>query len=129
MLENTGYKKKLCFIVVCDASYNCDDKSVSGEIIMLGNKETTDASPIYWKSGVIRKVCMSPKAAETRGVMKIVDDAMNFAEQLKILMNARIGVKIYTDSRPLLETMGSTTQVAKKALRQLVAYLKQCFDH
>ena len=35
-------------------------------------------------------------------------------------------MKIYTDSRPLLETLGSTSQVAEKALRQSVAYLKQC---
>ena len=35
-------------------------------------------------------------------------------------------MKIYIDSRPLLETLDSTNQVAEKALRKLVAYLKQC---
>ena len=64
--------------------------------------------------------------AETRGVMKIGYDATNDAEQLKMLLNARIGVKIYTDSLP--ETFGSTSQVAEKTLRQLVAYLKQCLE-
>ena len=48
--------------------------------------------------------------------MKTVDDAMNVAEQLRMLLNAMIGVKIYMDSRPLLETLGSMSKVVK-ALR------------
>ena len=51
---------------MCDASYKNDDRSVAGKIIMLANKKTMDVSPIYWKSGVIKRVYMSPKAAETR---------------------------------------------------------------
>ena len=66
---------------MCDASYHQEERSVGGEIIMLGNKDTQDASPIYWKSGVIQKVCMSPKAAETRSLVKIVDDSMSLAKQ------------------------------------------------
>ena len=27
------------------------------------------AEPVYWRSGVIRKVCVSPKAAETRALV------------------------------------------------------------
>ena len=42
---------------VSDASYHHDDRSVAGEMIMLGNKRTGRAVPIYWISGVIRKVC------------------------------------------------------------------------
>ena len=72
---------------VCDASYHCDDKSVAGEIVMLGNKKTTDVSPIYWKLVVIRKVCMSPKAAETRALIRLVDDGMSMARQVSQLMN------------------------------------------
>ena len=48
---------------VYDASYHCDDNSVGRELIMLENKKTDAASPIYWKSGVIRKVCTLPKDA------------------------------------------------------------------
>ena len=60
--------------------------------------------------------------------MLVVDDAKNAADQLKDLLNAEIKVKVFTDSGPLLETLGSTSQVAEKALRQSVAYLKQCLD-
>ena len=47
-------------IRVCNASHHHDDNSVGGEMIMLVNKKTEDASPIYWQSGVIRKVWTSP---------------------------------------------------------------------
>ena len=43
-------------------------------------------------------------------------------------MNAEIDVRIFTNSRPLLETLGSTSQVAEKELRQSVAYVKQCLE-
>ena len=57
--------------------------------------------------------------------MLVVDDAVNVANQLKDLLNADIKVKIFTDSRPLLETLGSTSQVAEKGLRKSIAYLKE----
>ena len=44
---------------------------------MVSNKRIQYVNPIYRKSGVIRKVCMSPKAAETRAMVKIADDAIN----------------------------------------------------
>lgn len=69
-----GKKEDLCVVGVCDASYHYDNRWVAGEIIMLGNKNDERAAPIYWKSRVIRKVCTSPKAAETRALMRLIDD-------------------------------------------------------
>ena len=43
MFRRIGDKKDLFIIVVCDAAYYCDDKSVAGKIFMLENKKTTDA--------------------------------------------------------------------------------------
>ena len=80
---------------------------------------------MYWKSGVIRKICSSPKAAETRGVMKLVDDCINMANQTRILLRDSIKLKVFTDSWPLLESIGSSNQVAEKALRLSVAFLKK----
>ena len=62
-------------------------------------------APIYWKSGVVNRDCTSPKAAETRGVMLVVDDAKNVVDQLKVLMNADIKVRVFTDLWLLLETL------------------------
>ena len=77
--RKVGVKNDLCVIGIGDALYHNDDNSVSGEIILLGNKRTVTVSPMYWKSGIIRKVCTSPKAAETRSLLKLVDDCTNMA--------------------------------------------------
>ena len=125
VFKRIGDKKELCIIGVCDASYHCDDKSVAGEIVMLGNKETTDALLIYWKLGVIRKVCMSPKAADTRALIRLVDDGMSMARQLLQLIDIDVKARIFIDSRPLLESIGSSGQIEEKQSRQPVTYLKQ----
>ena len=74
---------------------------------MLVNEKTMDMSQIYWKSGVIKRVCMSPKAAETIALMKLVDDRTNKARQVSQLLSLSVGTRIFTDSRPLVESIGS----------------------
>jgi hypothetical protein len=128
MFKKVGDKKDLCILGVGDASYNTDNNSVGGEIIMLGNKKTMDVSPMYWKSGVIRRVCTFPKAAETRSLVKLVDDSVCMLRELSRLMNSRIETRIFTDSRPLLESIGSSGQIEEKNLRQSVALLKQLLE-
>merc|ERR1712105_328857 len=118
-------KEDRCLIGVTDASYNQTDNAVSGIIIMIGNRKTKAVSPISWKSGVIRKVCLSPKAAETRSMVKIVDDSICLARQISALLNVDLKVKEFTDSRPLLESLGSSGQIEEKMLRQSIASLKQ----
>ena len=70
----------------------------------------------------------SPKATKTRGVMKMVDDGVNMTKQLSVLMNEKVRLKIFTDSRPLLESIGSLNQEAEKALRQSITFLKQSLE-
>ena len=65
-----------------DTSYHHNDNSVSGEMIMLGNKKIEAVSPFFWKSGIIRKMCISPKAAETRSLMRLVDDSTSMARKV-----------------------------------------------
>ena len=78
--------------------------------MILGIRENNKVFPIYWESGVMRKVCTSPKAAETRGVMELVDDGVNTFNQLKILINDVVNFRVFTDLRLLLETTGSSSQ-------------------
>ena len=94
-------------------------------MLMLGNSNNGKVAPLYWRSGVIRKVCVSPKAAETRALLRLMDDAVHMAKQLSQLLNEGIKTRLYTYSRPLLESLGSSGQIEEKALRQTVAYLKQ----
>ena len=56
---------------------------MAGEIVMPGNKKTTDASPIYWKSGVIRKVCLSPKAAEMKALIRPLLESIENSRQIE----------------------------------------------
>ena len=53
----------MCVIDVSDESCHQEDSSVAGEMVMIGNKENKKVLPIYWKRGVIKKVCTLPKAA------------------------------------------------------------------
>ena len=94
-------------------------------MILLGNKQTVAASLIYWKSGVIRKVCLSPKAAETRALTRLVDDSLCLARQLSEMLNTKMETRLFSDSRPMLESLSSSGQIEEKALRQSVASLKQ----
>ena len=50
---------------------------------------------------------------------------MHIAKQLSQLLNADIKTILYTDLRPLLESIGISGQIEEKALRQSVSYLKQ----
>ena len=60
--------------------------------------------------------------------MKLVDDSLNITKQLSLLMKKKIPLKIFTDSRPLLESIGSSSQIEEKVLRQSIAYLKQTLE-
>ena len=53
---------------------------------MLGSKSKKKVSPMYWKSGV------------------------------SILMNDDTTLRVFSDSRPLLESVGSTNQIGEKAM-------------
>ena len=125
LFTRIGEKDELCVIGVSDASYHYDDRSVAGEIIMLGSKKTENAAPLYWRSGVIRKVCISPKAAETRSLLRLMNGCIHMAKQLSQLLNARIRTRLFTVLRPLLESLGSSGHTDEKVLRQSVSYLRQ----
>merc|ERR1712074_160484 len=50
-------KEDLNLLSATYASYFITENAVAGEVIMLGHKKTKAVSPIYWKSGIVRKVC------------------------------------------------------------------------
>ena len=88
----------------------------------------TRASPIYWKSKQIDRVCHSSKDAETLSMTLMVDDATFAARQLELLLygdyQKRIPVKLFTDSESTLESITSSKQVVNKSLRMMVRELK-----
>ena len=58
----------------------------------------------------------------------MMDDGSNMSRQLSILMGEKVPLKVFTDSRPLLESIRSSNQIAEKSLRQSIAYLKQSLE-
>ena len=68
--------------------------SVAEKMILLGSKTTKMATPMYGKSGGIRNECLSPKAVETRGVVKIVDDMI----KMSVLLKDKVSLGVFTDS-------------------------------
>ena len=124
-----GTKEDLKIYGLGDASYKCDSKSVGGNLILLGNRKSHKAAPIYWKTKTIKQVCHSAKDAETRNLMKLVDDSVYLAKGIEQLMfgnkGGKIPVKLFTDSRPTLESIASTKQVKRKLLRNTVSDLKE----
>ena len=84
--EYLGNKEDIVIIGLSDASYKQDNKAIGGVILFLANSSFTKASPIYWKSKQIDRVCHSSKDAETLNLIKMVDDAVLTSRQLELLL-------------------------------------------
>ena len=133
--KHVGRKEDLKVYGVGDASYRCDGKSIGGTIVLLGNKNTDDAVPLMWKSKTIKQVCHAAKDAETRNLVKLVDDSKYAADQIKILLFGdqkelcSIPVKLFTDSKTTLDSIASTKQIVTKLLRNSIQEFKdRLFD-
>ena len=132
VFTKVGNKEDLVIFGIGDASYRPADKSIGGNLILLGSKSTYNAVPIFWKSKTIRKVCHSSKAAETRNLYKLADDAVFFATQLGQLLFGKaikdsmaLSVGLFTDSKTLLDSISSTKQVEERLLRNTITDLKE----
>ena len=113
-----------------DASYKTmDDKvrSVEGRVIFLTNGER--ASPLLWKSKKIARVCDSTKTAETLAMDKTCDDAIYLSRMIREIYTGQkslkgIPVEMFTDSKPLFESLNSTKQVDRKTVRHVICMMK-----
>merc|ERR1712105_388164 len=101
--------------------------SIGGNIVLLGNKNNNIVAPLFWKAKTIPQVCHSAKDAETRNIVKLVDDSVYMAMCLSQLhnMDTHLGVKLFTDSIPTLESIASTKQVERKLMRNCISSLKE----
>ena len=126
--KRVGDIDDLMLLGVTDASHINDGLSTGGTVIMMGNKKDKTVVPISWKSKTIKRVCHSAKAAETRSMVAILDDTQFFAGQMEQLLFGKTGkklpIKLFTDSKPLLESISSTHQVEEKMLRNSITDMK-----
>ena len=67
--------------------------------------------------------------SETRNLVICKDDTLFFSGQISQLMygdsSKRLPIKIFTDSVPLLESIGSTKQIEEKMLRNSITDFKE----
>ena len=80
--------------------------------------------PIFWKLKNIQKVCHSSKEAETKNILKLVDESLyqaKMVEQVLFGNNRKVRVDLYTDSQALIDSIVSSRQVDGKMLRPIIA--------
>jgi hypothetical protein len=128
LFTKVGSKEDLMVFSMSDASFKMDDQSISGILVLLGNRKNDRAVPVFWKSKMIIKVCHLVKAAEMWSMIKVVDNIQFFTIQLEQLLfrsyQKRIPIKLYTDSKPLLEAVRSIHQVEENLLRTSILDMK-----
>ena len=123
-----GKKEDLVVTGVGDASYKVDEKVIGGNIVMLRDRKSERVVPLFWKSKSIQKVCHSSKEAETKNLVKLVDESMyqaSIVEQVLFGGKKKVEVEIVTDSKPLLDSIASTKQVETKMMRPVITDMKE----
>ena len=88
-------KEDLVLLGLTDASHTSEGNSISGTIVMLGNKKDDSVVPISWRSKTIKKICHSAKAAETRSMVAILDDSQFYAGQMEQLLYGNMKKSAY----------------------------------
>jgi len=92
-----------------DASFKTDEKVVGGVVLLFINQDFIRASPIYWNTKQIERVCHSYKDVEALNRSKLVDDAVFAVRQLETLLfgkyTKKIPIHLFTDLEGTLESL------------------------
>ena len=132
--RSLGKVEDLTVIGFSDASFKTDEKSTGGQMVLLGNRNTDQVTPILWRSKIIRKACRSSKDAELLSLGAVCDQAIHLGKQLEeILFNKKNGNRfkpvIFCDNAPTLESIVSSKLVERRYLRPDVDILKQFLEN
>ena len=100
-----------------DSSFanNDDLSSQLGYICFLGD-ETERVIPIVFKSYKSRRVTRSPMAGEVIAFSDMFDVAGTMSEEVGFLMNRRIPVQLFTDSKSLLDVISKGSRTSEKRM-------------
>ena len=123
-----GDKDDMMVAGIGDASYKVDEKAIGGNIVLMKNKKNEKVLPLFWKSKSIQQVCHSAKDVETKNMIKLMDESLFQASLIKQMLfgdRTEVVVEIYTDSKPLLDSVASSKQVECKMMRPVIADMKE----
>ena len=73
-------------------------------------------------------MCHSSKEAETRNLVKLLDETLyqaNIVEQVLYNKKRKLEIKLFTDNKPLLDSIASSKQVENKMMREVIADMKE----
>ena len=118
-----------------DASYRAGEKAIGGQFVFLGDDGANHVMSLYGKSKLIRKVCKSPKDAETINMGILADVSRYTANQVEQLLSGsisktdekdtKVDIKLFSDSLGTLESIASSHQVDRRMMRSDISDLKQ----
>ena len=111
----------------CDASFaNLKDGGSQGGVIIFITDQHNNASPIYWTSRKMRRVCRSTISAETMALLEATETSFWLASIINELLDSPIkSTEIHIDNLSLFEAANSTTAVEEKRLRVDLASLRE----
>ena len=108
---------------------NLQTKSMMGYFACLANS-CSKISPLNWKSKVIDKVAPDIKTAETLALEQALDDCIHLGNMLSEIYcgdpeKHRIPIKIFEDSKSLVESIYSTKKVQRKTMRVVISKIQE----
>ena len=85
MLWTYQKKEELQIIGIRNLSFKTDGKAIARVLLLLANRDLTNASSFYWKSKQIERVCHSSKDVGISNISRMIDDAVFVERQVEIL--------------------------------------------
>ena len=112
-----------------DDSKKSEGHPVGGNLVLMANRQDSSVNVLHWKTKKISRVCHSAKEAETKNIVMLVEDSLYLARQISQIYTGEKGgqipVRLMTDSKPLLLSIASTSQVESKSARVCIEDFKE----
>ena len=126
LFPNLGDPKDLKVITYADASHANLPSGASQAGILVFLTGNGRAAPITWQSKKISRVTKSPFASETLAQAESADGGVLVAKMVEDIFNVSpVKVECRTDSKSLIDHLGSTHVIQDSRLRVDIAIIKE----
>ena len=116
-----------------DASFgNLDDGgSQGGFLILLGDKNGNNQSPIMWQIRKVRRIVKSAMASETLAMVECLEASYWLNQLISEILGYKapnLQIKCYTDSKQLYDATQSLRSIEDKRLRIDIAVIREMLN-